>query len=141
MDISTALCSSDVSQTALALLVLLARGKPLGPAVIKTLLENHADTEDSLHLTVFSDHNEENWGDEPPVIIPFVGRKHENRSHSNAYGALPLRDGVSKKRNEKRNETGLRIFSPDTDDHASESPFFAASATTSCTLRVYEPQF
>ena len=134
--------SSDVSQTALALLALLAAGKNIEPATIRALLERHAETEENLLLTVFSDNDTEEWDQEHPIIIPFTGRNRERRPCSNAYGALSLRNEYQKDTydSHRSSETHLRIFSPDVDDDAiNEEPFCTidAGSVTSCMLRVY----
>lgn len=134
MNVNTNRCLPEVSQTALALLALLAAGKSVDPATIRSLLENQCDSEDHVHLTVFSDnnsdHDEEDWGMEPPVILPFHRRKYENYSNSNGYGALPLRE---------TSVSHLRIFSPDTADYdTGEGSLYAMSAVNAPLLKVYE---
>jgi hypothetical protein len=144
MEMKTARYSSDVSQTALALLALLAAGKDIEPAAIRALLEKHAKSEENLFLTVFSDQDTEEWDRENPAIIPFTGRNREQHSYSNAYGTLSLRNGYQKnpldshRSSEIGPKTHLRIFSPDIDDDTTdEESFCTADSATSCMLRVY----
>lgn len=128
--------SSEISQTALALLALVAAGKPLNPTTIKALqsiLETQNDHEDRIHLTVFSDTEIDET--ETPVILPFSEREFENRSDYNAYGALQIRSRNSFE-NRTQNVSYLRIFSPDEsaqwDDE--DSPYCAVSGSS---LRLY----
>ena len=135
MDARTTRYSPDISRTAIALLALLAEGKPLSAATIRSLLEGHLGAESSLNLTIFSDENDDaEEGHEPPVIIPFTiplsRQNRESCSLSNGYGTLAM---------QKERVPYLRIFSPDsTDDDADDEPCYAMSAISSPMLRVYE---
>jgi len=148
MEMKTAHYSSDISQTALALLALLAAGKDIEPAAIRVLLEKRIESDKNLFLTFFSDNDTEEWDRENPVIIPFTGRNREQYPYSNAYGTLSLRNKYqnnslpSYHSSETDTETHLRVFSPDVDDYTTnEKPFCAmtaADSATSCTLKVYQ---
>ena len=141
MEMKTARYSSDVSQTALALLALLAAGKDIELATIRALLGKHAESDENLHLTVFSDHDSEEWDRENPIIIPFTGRNLGQRPCSNAYGTLSLKNEYQK-RSHHPSKTHLRIFSPDANDDITDNESFCVATTTdsanSYTLRVYQ---
>jgi hypothetical protein len=148
----TSCYSPDISQTALALLALVAAGKPLDAVTIQflqSLIDNQNDKSHCVRLTVFS---ESDAGEtERPVILPFVEKERENRVYYNAYGALQMRDKKhsakvdekplsrpAKYRNEKTPQ--LRIFSPDVisdteiDVKADELPCLAEGG---CFLKIY----
>lgn len=128
--------SSEISQTALALLALVAAGKSLDPTTVRAMqsvLETQNDHEDRIHLTVFSDTEIDEM--ETPVILPFGEREFETRNHYNAYGTLQMRNRNNFE-NCTQNVSYLRIFSPDEsaqwDDE--DSPCCAASGSS---LRLY----
>ena len=142
----TARYSSDVSQTALALLALLAAGKDVEPAAIRALLEKkRTESDENLFLTVFSDNDTDEWDRENPIIIPFTGRNREQHPSSNAYGTLSFRNEYQKnphssyRSSETGPETHLRIFSPEAEDNTiDEESFCTTDSATSCMLRVYQ---
>lgn len=125
--------SEEISQTAIALLALVAAGKSLDAAtvgILRSLLNSHNDSGESrVNLTIFSDSDDEYGTAETPVIIPFAERsKNINRYH-NGYGTLTFKNRTQ---NSRDSASWPRIFSPDGADDDS-----LCLATTSPSLRIY----
>ena len=109
--------SEEISQTALALLALVAAGKSLDAATVRSLrslLTSQYDSCDNrVNLTIFSDNDDEYGKAEPPVIIPFAERSINVNRYHNGYGTLSLRNRPSPSAN---SGSWPRIFSPEGTD-------------------------
>ena len=130
--------SEDISQTALALLALVAAGKTLDPATVQAMqfllnLDNDS-RENRVHLTVFSGHEDEDGDTELPVIIPFVRPRNNESRLNNGYGTLSFENRATAQND--NSHFRLRIFSPDTAAYQDEedSPYPVASTPA---LKVY----
>ena len=129
--------SEDISQTALALLALVAAGKTLDATTVRSLrslFNSQSDSgENRVHLTIFSD-SEDNYGNmETPDIIPFAKRgSHVNRYH-NGYGTLSLKNRTVPNRD---SGSWPRIFSPDVADYPVEEDALCVAATAP-TLKIF----
>lgn len=113
--------SEEVSQTALALLALVAAGKSFDKSAVqslRSLLLSHDDSrENRVNLTIFSDIDEDEGSTEPPVIIPFASQVNNTNGYHNGYGTLSFRNEFSSTNSvfaRRDNQSHLRIFSPDT---------------------------
>ena len=135
--------SEEISQTALALLALLAAGKSLDKATVQSL-RSYLQLQDNLkenriNLTIFSDQDDENSNAELPVIIPFASQVNNVNRFHNGYGTLSFRNGFSSTNSvSARREMGthLRIFSPDSADYSEEEDECCMTANAP-TLRLY----
>jgi len=133
----TAYYSEEISQTALALLALIAAGKSLDASTVQLLRSlltaKSVSRESRVNLTIFSDLDDEEAGTELPVIIPFAEcRKNINRYHD-GYGTLSLKNRMPTHR---ENHSRLRVFSPDVTDDTEEDDAYCLAATTQA-LRIY----
>ena len=140
--------SEEISQTALALLTLVATGKSLDKAAVQSLrllLFNQDDfSENRVNLTIFSDHDDEDDNTEPPVIIPFASLANSANSYHNGYGALSFKNVFSSKTSvsarsvsaHKETNTQLRIYSPDSSDYQDDDDTYGM-AFTAPALRLY----
>ena len=110
--------SEEISQTALALLALVATGKSFDKSTIQSLrsllLSQDDSREKRVNLTIFSGNDGECGNTEPPVIIPFASQVKNVNHYHNGYGTLSFRNYIS---NRRKNNTHLRIFSPDATDY------------------------
>ena len=129
--------SEEVSQTALALLALVAAGKSLDKVAVQSLrsllLSQDDFGENRVNLTIFSDQDGEDGYAEPPVIIPFASQTNNVNSYHNGFGALSFRNSVSA---HKEINSHLRIFSPDSADYPDEEEEYYVAANVS-SLRLY----
>jgi hypothetical protein len=132
----TAYYSEEISQTALALLALLAAGKSLDAESVSSLRSLLAKQNEScgkwVNLTIFSECKNEEENAELPVIIPFAERSKNVSRYSNGYGALSLKNRTS---DYEEPASWLRVFSPDT-DYTDEDDSLCLAATAS-PLRIY----
>ena len=129
--------SEEISQTALALLALVAAGKSLDAGTLRSLRSLLAAPNDSrenrVHLTVFSDLDDEEIGAEPPVIIPLAEWCQNANSYHDGYGTLSLKNRMSTHRD---CHSGLRVFSPDgVEDAEEDSPHYLTASAQA--LRIY----
>ena len=129
--------SEEISQTALALLALVAAGKTLDRAAVQSLrsllLSQDDSNEKRVNLTIFSDQDDEDGGTELPVIIPFESRVNNINRFHNGFGALSFRNSVSTRR---EIDTHLRIFSPDSATYPDEEENCCVTANAP-KLRLY----
>ena len=127
----------EISQTALALLALVAAGKSLDTATVQSLrsllISQNDSRENRVHLTIFSDLDGDYGNAETPVIIPFAERSQNVRRCHNGYGALSLKNRAS---NGSNADSYLRVFSPDDTDDADEESS-CCLATTNASLKIY----
>ena len=129
--------SEEISQTALALLALVAAGKSLDAATVlsvRSLLNSQNDScENRVNLTIFSEQDDESGNTEVPVIIPFSTQNSIASYCHNGYGTLSLKNRTTPQRD---SGSWLRIFSPDatgsTDDEKA-----TCLATTAKSLKIY----
>ena len=133
--------SEEVSQTALVLLTLVAAGKSLDKAVVRSLrsllLSQGDSRENRVNLTIFSGDDDEDGNAEPPVIIPFASQVNRANGYHNGYGTLSLENGFSSANSVsvcKEIHSHLRIFSPDVAACSDEDDYVSANAPK---LRVY----
>ena len=135
--------SEEISQTALALLALVAAGKSLDTAAVQSLrsllLSQDDSGENRVHLTIFSDRDDEEDHAETPVIIPFASQVNHANAYHNGYGTLSLGNGFSYARNvsaPREFHSHLRIFSPDAAAYPDEDEDDCVSANAP-KLRIY----
>lgn len=118
----------DFSQTAIAVLALLAAGKSLDKTIVNSLcsllLRQNGLNENRVHLTIFSDLDDDDTNAEPPVIIPFASQQKNANSFHSGYGTLSCRNRMTPQREEHCYR--LRLFSPvgasSQDEDESHSP-------------------
>ena len=135
----------EVSQTALALLTLIAAGKSLDAAMIQSLhsflVRQNDSGENRGHLSVFSDDEDEST--EHPVILPFTKQSIPASRCHNGYGTLSLKNTFSSKNSDNRASyhenfnSRLRIFSPEPvacADADEDTPYLAATISP---LKIY----
>lgn len=129
--------SEEISQTALALLALLAAGKSLDKATINSIcslfLHQNDNAENRVNLTIFSEHDDEGNA-EPPVIIPFTSQQNNTNRFHNGYGTLSFKNRMSVHRHESCSR--LRLFSPDAASYHDEDDLPGFAVTTPA-LRLY----
>ena len=129
--------SEDISQTALALLALVAAGRTLNSATVRSLhslLNSQNDsTENRVNLAIFSDCDDEYGNVETPVIIPFAERNASTNRCHNGYGTLSLKNRTT---NHSEYGSWPRIFSPDAADCEDDENIFCLAATAPA-LKIY----
>jgi dipeptidyl aminopeptidase/acylaminoacyl peptidase len=135
--------SEEVSQTALALLTLVAAGKSLDKLTVQSLcsfLARQQDfSENRVNLAFFSDLQTDDNTAERPVIIPFAKRVTNAKRSNNGHGTISLKSEFSpKNRVAARKETHsyLRIFSPDSADYTNDEDVCCMDASAPA-LRIY----
>ena len=133
--------AEEISQTALALLALVASGKSLDRAVVqslRSLLFSQDDHRDNrVNLTIFSGHEDGNA--EPPVIIPFTSHVNNVNRYHNGFGTLSLRNKFSSQNTvpaREENNSQLRIFSPDAAEYEDDEETCCVAATVP-DIRIY----
>ena len=129
--------SEEISQTALAMLALVAVGKPFDKATVQSLRSLFLSPNDSrqnrVNLTIFSGKDDEDGSTEPPVIIPFASQTDNMNRYHNGYGALSFKNSVPARREINPH---LRIFSPDFADYPDEEEECCVTANTPA-LKLY----
>jgi len=131
--------SEEISQTALALLALVAAGQSVNAATVRSLrslLRPQSDSSGSLvHLTIFSDPDyDEEEKTELPDIIPFAELRPKVKQCHNGYGTLSLINQTSAYSN---SDSWPRIFSPDISSSPDDDNT-PCLATTTHALRIYK---
>ena len=135
--------SEEISQTALALLALVAAGKSLDKATVqalRSLLLQDDSKENRVSFTIFSDQDDEDGNTELPVIIPFVSRVNHVNHYHNGYGTLSFRNKFPSTHSvsvRKEINSHLRIFSPDSADYRDDGEEEYCVAANAPTLRLY----
>ena len=133
----TSYFSEERSDTALALLALIAAGKSFDRATqraLRCLLDFPNDSDKTpQYLSIFSGHDEEEDFTEDPVIIPFAPQRQNLSICHNGFGTLTIhRD------DREYSPPQLRVFSPDaTDDSDDDDDDTTCLSATSPSFRIY----
>ena len=135
--------SEEISQTALALLALVAAGKSFDKTAVQSLrsllISQDNFRESRVNLTIFTGTDDEESNIEPPVIIPFASHSNNVNRYHNGYGTLSFRNEFSSINGvpaHKETNSLLHIFSPDSVDYPDDEEEYCVT-TNAPVLRLY----